>query len=237
MAEAVTIELMPGWRQEDGSHIAGLRVSLEPGWKTYWRSAGSAGISPRMDWRGSRNVRSVTPLWPTPSVFGPPGALSIGYETDFVLPLLIQTDSRGPVQLSGQLDIGVCAEICVPASLRLAGELPAVGAPSVDLRDALSDRPQNVTANVTCRLGATEDGLRLTAETRLPSQGGQEAVVFEIPDPSIWIADAVVTREGDRLSAASDLLAGGGPMSVDRGEVRITVIGQDGAVELQGCTG
>ncbi len=238
VGQAMRIEPMPGWRRADGVHVAALRVRLAPGWKTYWRSAGAAGIAPQMDWRATQGARSVTPAWPTPTVFGPESARSIGYDRDFVLPLLIAVRGGGEVRLRGRLDVGVCADICLPARISVAIDLPAAGRPDPEIAAALDDRPTRVAARVRCRLEPTRDGFALTGVMDVPSQGRGEAVVFELPDPGVWITDAAVRRKGGRLSASSEVLAEGGrPRTVDRSRLRVTVIGSSGAVEVTGCTG
>ena len=35
----------------------GLQIKLAPGWKTYWRTPGDAGIPPHFDWVGSENLQ------------------------------------------------------------------------------------------------------------------------------------------------------------------------------------
>ncbi len=42
--EVVQVSLIEGWRMENGHHMAGIRISLAPGWKTYWRSPGEGGV-------------------------------------------------------------------------------------------------------------------------------------------------------------------------------------------------
>ena len=32
----VELEVLPGWRTDNGTHMAGLQLSLADGWKTYW---------------------------------------------------------------------------------------------------------------------------------------------------------------------------------------------------------
>lgn len=237
VAGAISIEVMPGWRRADGVHVAGLKISLKPGWKTYWRSAGSAGISPQMDWRASRNVRSVTPAWPTPMVFRQGGSLSIGYDSDFVLPILI-APSNGQVTLRGQLNIGVCAEVCLPAQVAIDAVLPSGGRPDPQIEAALRDRPRRVQANARCLLRPIENGFALTGQIDVPSQGRLEAVVFEMQNRSVWVTDASVTRRGGRIDATSQLLLSGGrAFAVDRSQMRMTIIGDRGAVEVVGCTG
>ncbi|MEM7641293.1 MAG: protein-disulfide reductase DsbD domain-containing protein [Pseudomonadota bacterium] len=234
--QVIEIDILPGWRQDDGTHLAGLKVQLAPGWVTYWRSAGAAGISPRMDWQGSDNVTRVDPVWPRPKVFKSDIGQSIGYDRDFVLPLRIRPVSDGIVRLHGTLDIGVCQDICLPAKLEVTAELPAGGVPDIEIEAALADQPERVDQSVTCVLRPTSDGFALAGQIDVPSVGYDEAVVFELSDPSVWVTDAVVARQGDQLIATSELMVGGDRRpDIDRSEVRITIIGETRAVEILGC--
>ncbi|MCK0167728.1 hypothetical protein MWU52_09240 [Jannaschia sp. S6380] len=236
MEDVVRITVLPGWRREDGVHVAALKVDLSPGWKTYWRSAGAAGIAPQFDWRATRGARSVTPSWPTPRAFGPLGARSIGYQRDFILPLLVAAEGAGPVHLRGELDFGVCAEICIPARVQLAAVLPARGGYAPEIAAALADRPRRIDASARCGIRPTHDGLVVTADLRLKPRGGPEIVVFEVPDPSVWVGDATVRRAGEHLQAKAEIVAAQGrPLTLDRSRLRITVIGDRGAVEVMGC--
>ncbi len=236
VAQAVSVEVLPGWRRADGVHVAGLRIELAPGWKTYWRSAGAAGISPQMDWRGSEGLRSVTPAWPTPTVFRQGGAISIGYDESFVLPLLIAA-GPGPVELRGKIDIGVCAEICLPARVRIGARLEPRGSPDAAIAAALTDRPARVRAPARCSLSPVAHGLAIAVSIEVPSQGRAEAVVIEVPDPDVWVTDAGVSRAGGRIEARAEMLSAKGTVAVDRSRITITVIGSRGAVEIEGCTG
>ena len=83
----VQAEVLPGWRTENGDHMAALRITLNPGWKTYWRAPGDAGIPPLLDWSGSGNLESAEVTWPTPEVFSQNGMRSIGYTEELVLPV------------------------------------------------------------------------------------------------------------------------------------------------------
>lgn len=237
-ADLIAVEVLPGWRDSRATHVAGLRVTLRPGWKTYWRRAGELGIAPRLDWRRSRGVVAVTPLWPTPVVFRDRGALSIGYDRSFVLPLEVRVArGGGPARLAGRLDLGVCAEVCVPVTLDVDARLPAGGRPDPAIRAALRDRPREVRARADCTLRPTDKGVAITGTMEVAPLGGREAVVFELPDPSLWVTDATVSREGRMLRATSEIMGGDRGVAVDRRRVRITVIGGAGAVELRGCAG
>ncbi|MEL7014329.1 MAG: protein-disulfide reductase DsbD domain-containing protein, partial [Pseudomonadota bacterium] len=64
--DAIEARLLTGWRAADGSHIAALQIDLAPGWTTYWRAPGDAGIPPYFDWHASENLSSVDVEWPSP---------------------------------------------------------------------------------------------------------------------------------------------------------------------------
>ena len=241
LSQVLEAELRPGWRTAEGTHMAALHLRLADGWKTYWRAPGDAGIPPRFDWSGSRNVAAVRTHWPRPMVFETLGQRSIGYDVELVLPLeFTLRDASAPAEVSARLDLGVCETICVPASLTLTGSLPAGGAPDPRIETALAARPQQASAlgltAAACRIDPTADGLRLTARLDMPALGGAEVTVFELSDDAVWISEAVSRREGGRLTAEADLVSmSGAPFALDRSDLRITVLGDGHAAELRGC--
>ena len=236
LGEAVAVAVRPGWREPDGRHVAGLAIRLAPGWKTYWRAPGRSGIAPRFDWRRSRNVAAVTPVWPRPTVLDQGDERTIGFDGDFVLPLMIQPrDPARPMRLRGTLDIGVCAEVCVPARLRVDAALLPDGEPDGAIRAALSDRPMAV-RGATCVLVHHRGGLALSVELAAPPLGAPEVVAFEGPD--LWFGDAEVDRRDGVLHAVVPIAdPSSGPVALDRARLRITAIGSARAVETLGCLG
>ncbi len=245
MAQAgdmVRAALIPGWRQADGSHVTGLLIDLAPGWKTYWRSPGDAGIPPRFDWAGSRNLAALRPLWPTPEVMDQNGMTSIGYPGDVVIPLVLRPETAGaPIQLSGRMELGVCKEVCVPAELRFAATLAAGEARDPRLVAALVDRPlteaEARVGPVRCRIAPIDGGLALTAEITLPSAGGTEFVAIEAANPAIWVAEPRARRDGAVLTASTELLhVEGAAFALDRSGLRFTVLGARHAVDIRGCS-
>ncbi|MCA3452947.1 MAG: hypothetical protein IOC92_12375 [Rhodobacter sp.] len=239
--DLLSAEVLPGWRTEQGTHMAALRLTLAPGWKTYWRSPGDAGIPPLFNWSGSQNLSGVRVHWPRPSVFEVNGYRSIGYRTEVVLPLeLTATDPSQPILLQAEIDLGICRDICMPAALTLRTQISGPGAPDAAIRAALDDRPSTPAEagldGIGCTAEPITDGLRLTARLALPPTGGVETVVFEPGPASIWVSEAVVSREGTHLIATADLVSGdGGPVLLNRGAMVVTVLGQQRAVEIAGC--
>ena len=240
-ADLVTAELRPGWRLADGRHVAGLHLTLADGWKTYWRAPGDAGIPPLFDWSGSRNLGDVSITWPTPHVFWQSGMRSIGYTDEVLLPLIVQPGSAADVRLEGQLDVGVCRDICIPVRIRFSGDLPVTQTQrDAGIAAALSDVPftarEASVASVTCTIRAEPDAMILRAEIRMPSAGGTEATVIEAGNPMVWVAEPVSHRSGDMLVTEARMMhMNGGAFAVDRSAVRITVLGRNHAVDIQGC--
>lgn len=243
-ADVVEASILPGWRGDDGRHMAGLRIRLEPGWKTYWRSPGEGGIPPRFDWAGSANIRSVGVHWPVPSAFSQNGLTSIGYDGEVLVPLAVDVIERGEAVLGGTVEIGVCEEICVPVSFQISAALPATGAHagSDEIRLALADRPMTASeagvAGATCVSEPISDGMRLTVTLDVPRLASSETTVIEIADPTIWVSQADTSREGNRLTAIAELVpANAEPFAVARGDLRFTVLGDGRAIDVRGCTG
>ena len=103
----------------------GVQFALEPGWKTYWRSPGDAGIPVAVDWTGSENLDSAAMAWPAPHRFTLFGLDTFGYEREVVFPVTVWPDRAGePVRLRAKVDYLVCEQICIPYQAVLALDLP-----------------------------------------------------------------------------------------------------------------
>ncbi len=242
LAEIVSVEVLPGWRAADGSHMAALRIRLSPGWKTYWRSPGDAGIAPDFDWRGSQNLRAVRYHWPRPEVFDLNGQRTLGYDGELILPVEVwATDESLPTHLSTTLHIGVCRDVCVPATVAVTGRLtPDQRTGDAAIRSALASGPETPRqARVSghgCDITPIKGGVRVTATVDLPSVGAGELAVIETSDRGLWVSEAVTRRDGGRLTAVADLYAlDGGPIMIDRDAMTISVISSARSVEIRGC--
>ncbi|MCC6008283.1 MAG: hypothetical protein JJU40_11445, partial [Rhodobacteraceae bacterium] len=184
--EMARVDVLSGWRGADDRHVAALKITLAPGWKTYWRAPGDAGIPPTLTDSGSRNLARAWLEFPRPSVFEAGGMHIVGYEQQVILPLIVEPRRRGrDIALSMQLQFGICEDVCIPITARVSGQLSA----GQETRDpvivaALASRPMSAeqagVGSVRCTLepgpGA---GARLVAMLELPHLGGGEFVVFE----------------------------------------------------------
>jgi len=239
----VTGDVLPGWVQTDGKRVAALRLTLAPGWKTYWRAPGDAGIPPQFNWSGSRNIESVTVDWPAPMVFDQNGYRSVGYENTLIIPLQIESETPGaPVELNARMDLGICSDICIPHALEFNAQIDgAVRSPTPAIAAALAQRPYSAAEagvqSAKCSITPTSDGLQIEARVTMPPAGGKEFVVIETGLDEVWVSEAKTSRAGQTVTAVSEMVhVSGGPIALDRSNVRITVLGSSYAVDVQGCT-
>ncbi len=237
------IDILPGWRQADGSHVAALRIRLAEGWKTYWRAPGDGGIPPSFDWTGSQNLYSVAFHWPVPDVFHVAGLRSVGYHDELILPMQFSPNQSGQkITLEGRVFLGVCRDVCIPIETEFSAVLnvEGQGAGTALIRQALLQRPDSAAeaglSAITCNIEPISDGMRLTAHLTLPQVGPTEFAVVEVADQRIWVSEAELQRDGQTLSISSDLVPPSGkPFVLARSDIRITVLAAGRAVDIQGC--
>jgi DsbC/DsbD-like thiol-disulfide interchange protein len=138
--------------------LAGLEIQLDPGWKTYWRTAGD-GIAPQFDWSGSQNVAATQVLWPAPDHFRDMAGEYNGYAEGVVLPVVIVPERPGAlVALDLALDYAVCKDVCIPVSktLSLRFSLDDAGGREAVMA-ALREVPVRADADGRCGALALED--------------------------------------------------------------------------------
>lgn len=242
--DIVQLSVINGWRQVDGSYMTALKLSMRPGWKTYWRVPGEGGIPPQFDWSGSENVQSVRIHWPVPVVFEANGMQSIGYKDELVLPLEIKPATiSAPTSLSAEISLGVCDDICVPVNLTVSAALPEQGQiKDKQILSALASQPRSAAdmsiGVVKCDLAPISDGMNITAAINMRPLGADEVAVFELPNAEIWVSPSSNRREGGVLTASADLVPPNAqPFALSRSDVRITVLAGGQAVAIEGCTG
>jgi DsbC/DsbD-like thiol-disulfide interchange protein len=238
----VEVSLLEGWRMAEGRHMAGLRIALAPGWKTYWRAPGEGGVPTIISLRSAEGIDGMAIHWPRPEIFYTNGMRSIGYRDDVVLPVEFVLADDGAHRLEGRVDMGVCLDVCVPISIDISGELLPDPTRDGAIGAALSDRPLTATeagAGVAqCEVEPIADGLRVTVTAEVPVTGQDETLVVEHADPGIWVSEASTARHDGTLTAWADLVPPDhGPFALQRSDLRITVIGSRMAVELERCGG
>lgn len=237
-------EILQGGRDAAGRPLAAIALTLQQGWRTYWRSPGEGGgIPPEFDWAGSLNLASAEVFWPAPEMWGDAGMMNIGYHEALVLPLALNADDPSkPVEMALTLHLGICKDICIPATIALTAQVTGDAPPHAQIAAALADQPQPAAtlgaADIACTALPIKDGMQVTAAVTMPpmAQGAAEAVVVEHRDAKVWASAAQVLRDGDRLTAVVDLVPPSAkPFDLKGDDLRLTILTGGRAAEIIGC--
>ena len=242
--DVLRASLLTGWRQSDGTHMAGIRLQLKPGWHTYWRAPGDVGIPPIFDLDGSGNFKDAQVIWPRPEIYKQDGARSIVYHDQVILPLQVMPRRKGgDIDLKARIEIGVCSDICIPRTLNIAALLPANGGKR-DARIAASLAERAYTgkeagvANMRCQISPTRDGVSLSTSFTMSPTGRGEAMIVEAANPLLWVAVPKMVRRGNQVTATTQIAhVDGAPFLLNRSRLRITMLSENQAVEISGCKG
>jgi thiol:disulfide interchange protein/DsbC/DsbD-like thiol-disulfide interchange protein len=106
---------------------AGLLLRMAPGWHTYWKFSGDAGLPTEIKWNLPPGWKVGEIQWPIPLKTLDPGDIqTYGYQDEILLLQKITPPAKidSPVKLSAQADWLVCEKICIPGSASLVLELP-----------------------------------------------------------------------------------------------------------------
>lgn len=101
-----------------------IRQEMDPGWHTYWRNPGEAGIPTSVSWRLPNGVTAGGIRWPTPAVFSDGTVTNYGYDKNVTL-LVPLTASRFAKSGIAQFTVNllVCEHMCIPGQATLELDL------------------------------------------------------------------------------------------------------------------
>lgn len=111
-----------GGRSEEGTVEGALQIDLKPGWKTYWRDPGDAGVPPTMDISASKNVPSFTMEFPAPRRFDDGFAKWAGYDEPVSFPIVFRLSPHQIPVVEANVFLGICKTICIPVQATLQVE-------------------------------------------------------------------------------------------------------------------
>jgi len=106
----------------------GLLLRMAPGWHTYWKFSGDAGLPTELKWKLPQGWKIGEIQWPIPLKTIDPGDIeTYGYENEVLLTQEITPSSKideSSVKLSAEANWLVCEKICIPGGETLQLELP-----------------------------------------------------------------------------------------------------------------
>jgi thiol:disulfide interchange protein len=107
---------------------AGLFLRMAPGWHTYWKFSGDAGLPTEIKWKLPPGWKVGEIQWPIPLKTNDPGDIqTYGYQDEILLLQEITPPAKidiSSVKLSAEANWLVCEKICIPGGANLELELP-----------------------------------------------------------------------------------------------------------------
>jgi thiol:disulfide interchange protein/DsbC/DsbD-like thiol-disulfide interchange protein len=138
-AEHMTAELVAqGEAVPGGETYVAFDQKMEPGWHTYWRNSGDAGMPTTLTWTLPPGWKAGDIVWPAPSQLPVGPLMNYGFENEVLLPVAITAPANAKagevVTLKAKMDFLICSNICVPgtANLTLDLKIAAAAAPAAD---------------------------------------------------------------------------------------------------------
>ena len=160
----------------DGVLHGAIEIRLQPGWKTYWRDPGEAGVPPQMGIAGSEGIGDAEILYPAPEWVDDGYSVYAAYKHSVMLPLRLAVNGDGaPWHLKAQVFAGICEKICIPVQADL-GVAPGEGEIADDLvaaAFAALPSPAKPGLEVT---GIDDGDGTLTARVDLPDGAGEASL-------------------------------------------------------------
>jgi DsbC/DsbD-like thiol-disulfide interchange protein len=176
---------------QSASEVRGaIQINLDPGWKTYWREPGDAGVPPELDLAESTNIKSYALSFPTPHRFDDGNTHWAGYKKPVALPVTLTLgDPAKPAHLKGHAFLGICETICIPVTAEFdisIDNTPSDPLTKTQITTAFEQLPGAASATFGARIAVRKDDhVRVTVD--LPSSD---------PEPDIFVAGDGVTTLG-----------------------------------------
>jgi len=188
----------------------GLLLRMVPGWHTYWKFPGDAGIPTELKWKLPTGWKVGEIQWPIPLKLAEPGDIQIyGYHDEILLMQEITPPasiSSPIVKLAADASWLVCEKICIPGSASVELELP-VGSQGSPANQELFARfrrllPQDWPGAevAAAKWNRTGSDLHLNvSSTTLMSH--PVADFYPLPEANVVVGHPVVeTRNGDQIT-------------------------------------
>ncbi|CAD7056784.1 cytochrome C biogenesis protein [Pseudorhizobium halotolerans] len=171
----------------DGTIRGALQIEPNPGWMTYWREPGDAGIPPQLTFPEEAAVQLKKMEYPVPKRIDSGDLRDIGYDHPVTLPFELKVeDISKPVKVGVSAFVGLCRNICIPFQADFALELADTG-PSMEeamlLASAETRLPEPASDDFKVIHHALSDEDLLKLQLRLPAEtAGAPQVIVTGPE-------------------------------------------------------
>ncbi len=227
------VRLLSGGKQGE-QWLAGIEITLDSGFKTYWRNPGESGLPPSFDWSASENVAHVDVQWPAPERHEDAAGIAYVYSGAVILPVLVRPKAADkPVKLALTVDYGICKDICIPAHADLHRPLADPGPDRTKIEGAMAKVPRKQALGGPGELAVLSvepkagDTPALSVSVRAPT--GTSPVLFA-EAPENWYVSTSAVEGGHRFTVTVEEKPKDAPGSVP---LTLTLVAGGKAVETQ----
>src|SRR5690606_15480653 len=133
-SDAALVTDAPAVRPGEPFEVA-LRLTMEPGWHSYWQNPGDSGLPTEVLWELPPGFEAEPIRWPYPERIEVAPFVSYGYHDEVLLPIRITPPAdlgASEVTLAGKATWLICEEICLPAEEEVVLTLPVGEGGAVD---------------------------------------------------------------------------------------------------------
>ncbi|WEX07818.1 protein-disulfide reductase DsbD domain-containing protein [Chelativorans sp. AA-79] len=198
-----------GLSDSNGALRGALEIRLDPGWKTYWRNPGEAGVPPEINLAPGSDAGSVQMLFPAPQRISDRYATWAGYKGSTALPVVFTFPRAGMAGIiEGSVFLGICEKICIPVEVPFsfdAGADPQNAGDAATVESAFAALPEEPRPGFRVEEVKRHDA-QVEFEVNLPDDAGEPAL-FLAPPEGVQIAmPELKRRDGRRAVFSANLL-------------------------------
>ena len=220
--------------------ILGIHIRMQPGWETYWRSPGDAGVPPDFFFDDTENVDELYVDWPLPTKKVTAGMTTYVYQGDVLLPITVYPHDRTqPIKLRMTITYAACREVCMLEEADLAldvapdhndDRLAELFAKNAARMPVLDNTPEVAIERVNAAVGDGKQRLEVLARATSPWIDPQ--VIIEA-EPGFAFKPAVITpiMDGRRIIARAEYTHAAGLQIPEGATVVVTVYDGTRAIE------
>lgn len=111
----------------------GIELKMQPGWHTYYKESGEAGMPTKVEWTLPAGFKSSEFMWERPHKMEDSGIITYGYNEHTVMAAEIEvpaTVTAKTIEFKAKVKWLACKDACVPGSADLKLTLPVVASAS-----------------------------------------------------------------------------------------------------------
>jgi DsbC/DsbD-like thiol-disulfide interchange protein len=108
--------------QQNRSGWLAVLLRMKPGWHTYWRNPGDAGLATGIKWTLPQGVTAGPIIWPRPKRFVARSIVGYGYEEQVALLAAVKLPARfaaDTINIGADVSWLACSNVCIPGSKTL----------------------------------------------------------------------------------------------------------------------